>query len=127
MKAKYVYSDFDSHLIIDDNGNVKVLYDEDVIIQSIRHIMATVSGERVRNDIGGSLIRLLFQPIDDELTEDIRDILIDYITKYEDRVIIESISVDPLYDLNAYNIQMRFYIRELNKNVSYQTALRSFS
>lgn len=127
MKAKYVYSDFDSHLTIDDNGNVKVLYDEDVIIQSIRHIMATVSGERVRNDIGGSLIRLLFQPIDDELTEDIRDILIDSITKYEDRVIIESISVEPLYDLNAYNIQMRFYIRELNKNVSYQTALRSFS
>jgi phage baseplate assembly protein W len=127
MKAKYVYSDFDSHLTIDDNGNVKVLYDEDAIIQSIRHIMATVSGERVRNDIGGSLIRLLFQPIDDELTEDIRDILIDSITKYEDRVIIEAISVEPLYDLNAYNIQMRFYIRELNKNVSYQTALRSFS
>jgi phage baseplate assembly protein W len=124
---KYTYSDFDSYLTITDSGNVKVIYDENVIIQSIKHIMATVSGERVRTDFGGSLLKLLFQPIDDDLTDDIRSILIDAINKHEPRVVLERISVNPLYDSNAYDIQMSFYIRELNKQITYGTMLRSFS
>jgi phage baseplate assembly protein W len=127
MKSDYVYSDFTSHLNIDANGNIIVLYDEEVIIQSIKHIMATLSGERVRSDIGGSLVRLLFEPMNYYTTENIRRILSSSISIYEPRVEIDQLVISPNYDLGAYDIRMELIIRSLNKRLTFPTRLRTFS
>lgn len=127
MKSDYVYSDFTSHLNIDENGNLIVIYDEEVIIQSIKHIMATLSGERVRSDFGGSLVRLLFEPMNYYTTENIRRILTNTISTYEPRVEISQLVITPNYDVGSYDIRMELIIRSLNKRLTFPTRLRTFA
>lgn len=127
MKSDYVYSDFSSHLYIDTQGNLVVLYDEEVIIQSLKHIIATLSGERVRTDIGGSLIRLLFEPMNYYTTENIRRILQNSISIYEPRVIIDRLTITPNYDVGSYDIRIELIIRSLNKRINFETRLRTFT
>ena len=123
----FTYSDFESRLSITDSGNVKVLYDKDVIIQSIKHIMTTVSGERVRSSFGGSLVGLLFQPMDEDLVFEIRRILTDAILKFEPRVGITQISVYPNYDGNYYDIRFDLFIKDINEVLQYDAKLRAFN
>lgn len=123
----FVYSDFESTLRITDSGNVKVLYDDDVIIQSIRHIIATMKGERVRTDFGSSLIRVLFEPMTEYTTETIRRLLFEGIRTYEPRVSIKTILVSPNYRNGSYSISMELVIREIDKLIVYDTMLKNFS
>lgn len=125
--SNFTYSDFESRLSITDNGNVKILYDKDVIIQSIKHIMTTVSGERVRSSFGGSLVGLLFQPMDEDLVFEIRRILTDAILKFEPRVGITQISVYPNYDGNYYDIRFDLFIKDINEVLQYDAKLRAFN
>lgn len=127
MKSDYVYSDFTSHLYINKQGNLAVLYDEEVIIQSLKHIIATLSGERVRTDFGGSLIRLLFEPMNYYTTENIRRILQNSISIYEPRVIIDQLTITPNYDVGSYDIRIELIIRSLNKRINFETRLRTFT
>lgn len=123
----YTFSDFDSQLQITNSGNVKVVYDKDVILQSIKHIMATVSGERVRSSFGGSLVGLLFQPMDEDLVFEIRRILTDAILKFEPRVGITQLSVYPNYDGNYYDIRFDLFIKDINEVLQYDAKLRAFN
>jgi phage baseplate assembly protein W len=122
----FVYSDFDSYLNITDSGNVKVIYDEEVIIQSIKHIMATLSGERVRSDFGGSLVRVLFEPMSQYTVENIRRIISSAIGIYEPRVEISQLVITPDYDLGAYDVRLELIIRSLNRRLTYPIKLNTF-
>lgn len=123
----YTFSDFDSQLQITNSGNVKVVYDIDVILQSIKHIFTTVSGERVRSPFGGSLIRFLFQPMNEDLVYDIRRAIVQTINKFEPRVEILNINIFPNYDANYYDITLDLYIREINESAQYNAKLRAFN
>jgi hypothetical protein len=126
LKA-YTYSDFDSKLQVTDSGNVKIVYDIDVILQSIKHIFTTVSGERVRTDIGGSLVRYLFQPMSADLVDDIRRNIVQSINKFEPRVEVLNIRIFPNYDGNYYDISLELYIRDINQTAQYSAKLRAFT
>jgi len=124
---KYVYSDMTPSLKIGGDGNIKKVYDKDVILQSIRTIMATVSGERVRNPIGANLVRLLFKPMNDDLARRIRTEILDTIIKHETRVTPEAFSVIANYDGNYYDVYMRLRITGIHTPVVEHFRLRSFS
>lgn len=123
----YTYSDFKNDLSVSTRGNPVVIYDEDVIIQSLKTIFATVSGERVRNPIGSALIRLLFEPMSSDTVRDIRYELKRVIEIYEPRVDIKNLKVVPNYDQNSYVIDMDFVIAGLSKRMGFRNRLRSLA
>jgi len=124
---KYTYSDVHKSLSDDMSGNVTILYDEDVIIQSIKNIMATVSNERVRNPIGSSLVAHLFEPISQETAGDIRSEIMDMIRIYEPRVDNMRVRVIADEDSNSYDVRMSLRIKNINRPVQLDTRLRSFA
>lgn len=127
MAKDYVYSDFNAKLKQKIDGDIEILYDEDVIVQSIRNIMATVSGERVRNPIGSGLIQYLFEPMDDDIADDIRISISNVIKKYEPRVEIARVSVRANYEGNFYDVVMELIIRNIKRPVRVATRLRALS
>ena len=108
---KPYYSDVDYQMKIDRNGNVVVHKNEESVNQNIKSILATVSGERVRNNICSGLIRLLFQPLSSETTQDLKFALIEALVRFEPRITILGVRVVPDYDRNEYNVQIRYKIK----------------
>jgi len=121
----FTYSDVDSGLKITPDGNVKILYDEDVILQSIRNIIGTMVGDRVRNPIGTSLMAQLFEPMNRDVANDMRRTIMEAIRTYEPRVTFDTVIVRPNFDKNFYEIYMAFEIIELNKRTEFITRIRS--
>jgi phage baseplate assembly protein W len=124
---KFTYSDFDPKLSLTRSGNIKINYDEDAIAQSIRNILATVKGERVRSDFGGGLVRFLFEPISVETAESIRYNLIQNIANFEPRVEVQRVLVLPDPDSNTYRVSVELFITELAVRKIFETRLQSFS
>lgn len=123
----YVYSDVNPFLTITSAGNIPILVDEEVVLQSVKTIISTVSGERVRNPIGTRLLRLLFQPMNNDLARQIRSELTTAILRHEPRVDIMSFSISPNYDGNYYDINVIMRIKGIQGSRSIRTRLRSFS
>ncbi len=123
----YVYSDMKPTLEITRDGNVSKNYDVDVIVQSIRTILATVSGERVRNPIGARVVRLLFEPMSDDLARRLRTEILETIIRYEPRVSPDAFSVVPNYDNNSYEIYMLLRIEGIQRPIKEVLRLRSFA
>lgn len=120
----YTYSDMDSRLSITREGNVKVVYDEDAIIQSIKTILTTITGERVRNPIGSSLVQYLFRQMTPDTADDIRRLIRRNITQYEPRVTLNRVQVTPLYDQNRYELVIDLLINEIDRRITFRQNLR---
>lgn len=127
MANDFVYSDIDRFLTVRDSGQVLVHYDEDAVIQSLRNIIATSAGERVRSPFGGSLLPLLFEPMDEYIADDIQRELERVITENEPRVTIQSIIVRANHDNNSIDVQINVRINKLNRLTRFNTSLRSFA
>lgn len=122
-----IYSDMSTTLGVTRDGVVSKVYDSAVIVQSIKTILATVSGERVRNPIGASVVRLLFQPMNDILVRQLRTEIVDTILRYEPRVSIELFNIVPFYDENYYDISLVVRIKNIAKVQKIDFKLRSFA
>lgn len=122
-----IYSDMTTTLSVTSDGVVSKVYDSAVIVQSIKTILATVSGERVRNPIGASVVRLLFQPMNDILVRQLRTEIVDTILRYEPRVSIELFNIVPFYDENYYDISLVVKIKNIAKVQKIDFKLRSFA
>lgn len=125
MTKDYVYSDLDSGLATKYTGDFEVLYDSEVIIQSIKSIFATIRGERVRNPIGSVLIRLLFEPMNQDTANSIKSIIHSSVTKYEPRIESVSVNVVPDYENDTYNVNMVCRVAKLTRAVQFNTKLKS--
>jgi len=122
-----IYSDINSSLKIDSAGKYKVEYDEQAVIQSIKNIFATISGERVRSRLGSSLLRYLFQPMTSDTRDDIRTEIIRNIRQYEPRVRSLNVRVDGDRDNNMYIVRVEMTIDRFTQPIKYQTKLRSMN
>lgn len=123
----FTYSDFDPKLSLTRSGNVKINYDEDAITQSIRNIIATVKGERVRSNFGGGLVRFLFEPISVDTANSIRYNLKEVIEQFEPRVDVQRILVVPEPDSNTYRVSIDLFIADLARRKIFETRFQSFS
>jgi len=104
-----VYSDMDMSLFIESDGSVRILEGEDVINQSIKMILATTPGERVMNpEFGSNLKRYLFEPMTEEVAEDMEDTIYDDISTFEPRVEVGSATVNGFLSENLYEISVRY-------------------
>ena len=106
-----IYSDLDYNLTIDVAGKVSIIRDHESIKQSIRTILTTYPGERIMlPEFGSTLRTLLFDPMDDFTAELIEAEIKDNINRWENRIYIESVDVDPDYDRNKYDISITYII-----------------
>lgn len=122
-----IYSDLDSKLNIRSDGNLSVVTDEDCIVQSINNILSTVSGERVRNPIGSSVVQYLFQPINITTARQIRRTITESISKYESRATLDRVVVNARLDENRYDVVIDLRIAGLdNRSMTIQRKLRAF-
>lgn len=123
--ADYVYADADRTLKRDVSGNTVIQYDDNAIIQSVKNIISTITGERVRNPIGSTLVRLLFEPMNNETADSIRTVLFQSVERYDPRISIKTIRVIPNYDNNTYDVTVRMQVKRLTNIVKFETKLRS--
>lgn len=123
----YVYSDIENPLIVKQCGNVGIVYDEAVIVQSIKNILATIAGERVRSPLGSSLLRYLFEPMSKQAENQIRDTMITDIMKHEPRLSDLQVYVRANFDKNYYDVIVIAAIREVRRPVEIRTRLRSMA
>lgn len=123
MKA-YVYSDMDPRLNILRTGTVQVRYDADVILQSIKNIIATITGERIRNPIGSTIVKLLFEPINEYTSEDIRNQFYKLLEQ-EPRIRIHELVIRANPDQNAYDLWLTYAVRNVPGLQTFNTKLRT--
>lgn len=122
---KYIYSDINSKLDPDKTGDFKVEYDGEAVMQSIKNIFATISGERVRNGIGSSLVRYLFQPMTEDTVDAIQSEITTNIKKHEPRIKTINVSVIGDKQKYIYEVTVTITISRFAQPLRFQTNLRS--
>jgi len=99
---------FDPHPITKDVG---ILKDANAIIRSIRNLVETINTERFFNStIGSQVRRSLFEFVDYGTASVIEDQIRQVINNYEPRVTNVIVQVDPLPDLNEFEVTVTFDI-----------------
>ena len=99
---------FQRHPITND---VTVLTNTTAINRSIRNFVLTNLGERFFEPILGSRISgSLFELLDMGSASVIQSEIENTIRNYEPRVYLNTVEVTPVYDNNAYNVLISYYI-----------------
>ena len=113
QKKREIYSDFLNNF--DQNPFTGVLArvtNEESVAQSIKNLVLTNQGERFYNSSKGSRVRQsLFEMFNQMSADIVKQDLIDYLSFYEPRCIINDIIVQgDTLDLNSFNIDIIFQI-----------------
>lgn len=104
------WSDIDVKFTKSRTGNIRIVEGEDAINQSIKLTLSIMSGEKVRSNLGSGLYALLFNPISDETSEEIQSIIETNLSRFDNRIIVERVSVRPNLDQKYYEISVVYRI-----------------
>lgn len=105
-RYKDFYTNLDAHPVRKD---LFVLEDVDSIKNSIKNIVFTDPGERFFQPLVGSGIKQsLFENLSAHSAYSIQVQIETTITNYEPRAALIKVIVNPIYDENAYNVQIIF-------------------
>lgn len=111
MADVFFYGDYDGSFTKQSDGDVQRDTDVQAILNSISNIILTVQGERrMLPTFASNIQHLLFEPIDEITARLIAENLIDAIRVWDDRVIVQGMDIEPLYDLNSYRCRIKFEI-----------------
>ena len=81
------------------------------IARSIRNLVLTTPGERFFNEnLGSRVSETLFENVDEISAAAIQDEIEETINKYEPRVELMSVKVDPDYDNHEFNVTLVYNI-----------------
>ena len=87
------------------NNDIIGVKNDTAIARSIRNLVFTVPGERFFNeDLGSKVSQVLFDTVDDISASAIRDEIEETIIKYEPRVELKDIRVEPDFDNHNFNV-----------------------
>jgi len=107
-----IWSDLHHSIISDDKGNIKKVINIDAVKTSIDNILRTAKGTRVMlRDFGSDIKSMVFENIDDALTNLIADEIKKAINTWDNRVIVNSIDFKSDPDRNQVSISIKFAIR----------------
>ena len=100
---------FKKHPVTDD---LVVVKDKAAITQSIVNLLLTDKGERpFQPNLGSGIYGTLFEPLDFGTAGIIRSEIIDTISKYDPRIILNKVIVVPDFEGNGYSIELNYVIR----------------
>ena len=122
-RTSRVYSDLDMKFSKQPvTKDVAIKTNEYAIISAVRNIIMTNFGERrFTPKFGSDVLSQLFEPLDDMTAMNIKEEIITSLTNYEPRVKIDYVNVVPNFDLDGFNVTIRFYL--LNSIKPITTAL----
>ena len=87
------------------NDDLIVLKNENAIARSIRNIVFTVPGEKFfQEDFGSDVSQSLFENFDDLTATTIRDQIESSVERFEPRVNLREVLVNPDFDQNLFNV-----------------------
>ena len=93
------------------NNDMIGIKNSTAIARSIRNLVLTVPGERFFNeDLGSRVSEILFDSIDDISASSIRDEIEETIIKYEQRVKLNNVKVQPNYDNYEFDVTITYDI-----------------
>ena len=99
---KDISMSFEVNPITDDIIGVK---NDTAIARSIRNLVRTTPGERFFNeDLGAGVSEVLFDTVDDISSAVIRDEIEQTIVRFEPRVKLSDVKVEPDFDNNEFNV-----------------------
>ena len=105
--------DFDIFLRKGTDGDIKIMYDEDAIVNSIRNICTTLQGQRrMLPDFALPIYGLLFEPMDEETANKLGNAILDAINKWDDRPEIKNVHVNINEDAAQYEINLTFSTKD---------------
>jgi len=103
-------------------GDLIVTKEDAAIKQSVTNLLLTVRGERpFQSEIGSSLSSLLFEPLDYSIAGLIQIEITNVIEKYEPRIDLLSVTVEPNFDENGFEVSLEFNIK--GREDSFPTAI----
>tara|TARA_B100001057_G_scaffold23735_1_gene21936 strand:- start:8090 stop:8539 length:450 start_codon:yes stop_codon:yes gene_type:complete len=120
------WSDLDLSLTLHPiRKDIVPLRDDNAIRNAVKNLLLTNFYERPFNhSIGANLRALLFEPADAITRMAIRDNIERTLTQHEQRIKILDIQVKDLSDENAYNILVKFLIKEFDTKEEVEIVLR---
>jgi len=123
---KKSWSDLDLSLILHPiRKDIVPLKDDNAIRNAVKNLLLTNFYERPFNhNIGANLRALLFEPADAITRMAIKDNIERTLTQHEPRIKLLDIQVKDLSDQNAYNILVKFLIKEFDKQEDVEIVLR---
>ena len=93
------------------NNDIIGIKNSTAIARSIRNLVLTVPGERFFDeDLGSRISEILFDTVDDISASSIRDEIEETIIKYEPRVKLKDIRVEPDYDNYTFDVTIVYDI-----------------
>ena len=99
---------FEVNPINDDLIGVK---NDTAISRSVRNLVLTTPGERFFNeDLGSKVSEILFDVVDEISASVIRDEIESTIIRFEPRVKLEDVKIEPDYDNNEFNVTIKYDI-----------------
>ena len=99
---------FDPHPVTKD---LPVLINQRAIIRSVRNLVETIPNERFFNPSLGSNVRSsLFDFVDYASASTIQDQIVEVLNNYEPRIENTIVQVDPIPDLNEFEVAITFDI-----------------
>jgi phage baseplate assembly protein W len=93
------------------NFDILILKNETAIARAIRNLVLTYPGERLFNaNLGSKISKSLFENIDPISANSIKSEIEFTIRRYEPRVELIEVNVDPDYDDNNFNVSIVYNI-----------------
>jgi phage baseplate assembly protein W len=123
-----LYSDLDAALGVDPTGNLTTNTDTDTINQSVMNILSTVQGERLfLPTFGSNIYDLLFEPMGNETATSLRYEITTALADWENRIIVDSVSVVPNFNLSQYKITVNYTITLTQQTGVFEGIVQGFS
>ena len=111
-KRKDRYVDFDKDFLPHPNGkDIIRVVDENAIKQSVETLLGHDYYEAPMQPLKGSPVhRLLFEPMGQDVVIELKEAILEVLEKYEPRIEVTEIRVEPDYDAATYEIKIIFRI-----------------
>ena len=104
--------------------DVNKLTDAEAVKRSVRNLINTNHYERFfRPELGSGLRGLLFEPVNENTTQFIKQKIIELLNFHEPRIRLTSVNVSNQLDRNAYSVRISFHIIGTQTPVEVETFL----
>jgi phage baseplate assembly protein W len=115
----YTYRDIDPEFTLNSTTNDIVVNDDYLAIEGgIYNLFNFKQGERIINpEFGNSLYKYLYEPINDLTAKKIGNEIYTMFEKWEPRVLINDIKINPNTDQNTYYITILYSVPSLGDGV----------
>jgi phage baseplate assembly protein W len=115
-----IYSDIDFTFTRNPvTSDVALSYDRQAVIRSIRNLLQTKHYDRLFNpDLGSNVDAILFENMSDMTAITLQREVSSLIKTYEPRAILKEVTVSPLFDKNAYDVSITFFIENATQSTT---------